>query len=410
MRRLARLSSAAVTLAACVVLSSTHGEAHKPITSPYTFNEDVFPIVKERCGSCHYPGGVAPMSLMTHAEAVPWGESIRAELMAGHMPPWRIDSAPSRFRNVQGLSARELNVLLTWASGGTPPGDSGRAPAASTGGREWPLGAPDVEWRLPDEVTVPASVQEQVNEFVIPTGFGSARWIRAVDVLPGTPAVVRSATVSVGMGAVAATGDSEPPTRNSQPDMSQDPTIERLVALWLPGDHPIPLDAGAAFELPAGASLIVRVRYRKTWEYENRAVSDRSSVGLYFTDGSATPVEALTLAGQANAGETTTTVSGTIVEPMRVVAIYPDPDFVDAAVQVMASRPDGSRDELIAFRPHAGWARRYWFREPIALPRGTRIEARVTPGEALLPPSALAAMPQSEPGRVRLTLNVLRGP
>ena len=389
-----RNTLAAFLACACVAISSTHGEAHKPITSPYTFNEDVFPIVKEHCGSCHFAGGVAPMSLMTHADAVPWGESIRAELMAGHMPPWRIESAPGRFRNVQGLSARELNVLLTWASGGTPPGDPDKAPGAAASARQWPLGAPDVEWRLPEEVTVPSSVQEQVSEFVVPTGLGAARWIRAVDVLPGTPAIVRSATVSVGMPAAAA---------------SNGRTVERLVALWLPGDHPVPLDAGAAFELPAGANLIVRVRYRKTWEYENRAVSDRSTIGLYFTEGPVTAVEALVLAGEAKAGQTAATVSSTMPEPMRLVAIYPDPDFVNAAVDVVAVRPDGSRDELIAFRPQAGWARRYWFREPIALSRGTRIEARVRLGEALLPPNALAARPQAEPGRVRLTLNVLRG-
>jgi hypothetical protein len=386
-----RNALAALVACACVVLSSKHGEAHKPITSPYTFNEDVLPIVKERCGSCHYAGGVAPMSLMTHADAVPWGESIRAELMAGHMPPWRIESAPGRFRNVQGLSARELNVLLTWASGGTPPGDPDKAPAAAAGERRWPLGPPDLELRLPEEVTVPPSVQEQVGEFVVPTALGSARWIRAVDVLPGTAAIVRSATVSVGIPDAAA---------------SNGRTVERLVALWLPGDHPVPLDAGAAFELPAGANLIVRVRYRKTWEYENRAVSDRSTIGLYFTDGPATAVEALVLTGETKAGGTTATVSRTIPEPVRLIAIYPDPDFIDAAVDVVAVRPDGARDELIAFRPLAGWARRFWFREAIVLPRGTRIEARVRMGEALLPPSALAR-PHAEPGRVRLTLNVL---
>src|SRR5688572_5372643 len=137
------------------------------------------------------------MSLMTHAEAVPWGESIRAELMAGHMPPWRVDSAASRFRNVQGLTGRELNVLLTWASGGTPPGDPDKAPSAPSAEPRWPLGAPDLELRLPNAVMLPAAVQEELAEFVVATGFTSARSVRAVDLLPGTPAIVRSATVSV---------------------------------------------------------------------------------------------------------------------------------------------------------------------------------------------------------------------
>ena len=37
--------------------------AHTPITSKYAYNEDVFPIFRDRCGQCHYQGGPAPMSL-----------------------------------------------------------------------------------------------------------------------------------------------------------------------------------------------------------------------------------------------------------------------------------------------------------------------------------------------------------
>ena len=73
------------------LLYGLKGDAHKPITSPYTYNDDVFPILRDRCGRCHVPGGVAPMSLMTYKDAYPWGESIRTELIAGHMPPWPVE-------------------------------------------------------------------------------------------------------------------------------------------------------------------------------------------------------------------------------------------------------------------------------------------------------------------------------
>jgi hypothetical protein len=217
-RRAPALAIAATT--SLLVLPWTGGEAHTPITSPFTFNEDVYPIVQERCGACHAPGGVAPMSLLTHADAVPWGESIRAELMAGHMPPWGLDSAPGRFRNVQGLTARELNVLLTWASGGTPAGDPARAPAAPRRDPAWPLGAPDVVLPLP-EVTLTEEETGRLVEFTIDVPARGPRWLRAVDLQPGTPAIVRSASVS----------------------MARPGGDDQLLALWLPGDHPVALDA-----------------------------------------------------------------------------------------------------------------------------------------------------------------------
>ena len=378
----------AMAAVAIVTLLPARGDAHKPITSPFTFNEDVFPIISDRCGSCHYPGGVAPMSLLTHADAVPWGESMRAELMAGHMPPWRIDSAAERFRNVRPMSGRELNVLLTWASGGTPPGDPAKAVPSSTTERPWPLGEPDLVLPMPNEVTLAADIQEQVTEFVIRPG-DDRRFIRAVDLRPGTRAIVRSATVSVRPPSAPAGGEG----------------VERLVALWLPGDHPVPLDAGAGFDLPPGSDLVIRVRYRKTWEYENRVMSDRSTLGVYFADDpAAAVVEALALTGEV--GKPATAVA-TIQEPLRAVAIYPNPESADAAVTVVAVLPDKSRETLIAFRPRRGWARRYWFREPIALPRGTRIEVQAKAGAALLPPGALPPSAAPSAGTFHLTLNVL---
>jgi hypothetical protein len=55
-----------------LALSASSGEAHKPITSPYTFNEDVFPILRDRCGRCHVAGGAAPM----------WRDPLHAEKAA----------------------------------------------------------------------------------------------------------------------------------------------------------------------------------------------------------------------------------------------------------------------------------------------------------------------------------------
>ena len=352
------------------MLAAARIEAHKPITSPFTFNDDVLPIVQAKCGACHVSGGVAPMSLLTHADAVPWGESLRAELMAGHMPPWPVDSPPARFRNVRPLTARELNVLLTWASGGTPVGSADK-PIAPVSEPTWPLGTPDLVVPMPADVTIPADVQERVVELTMPTGLSGGRWLRAVDLLPGTRAIVRNATVSA---------------------------AGQLLALWVPGDHPVPLDPGTAFRLPDGAELTLRLRYRKTWEHERASLSDRSSIGLYFADVPEAEVRSLPL----------TTGSTTITEPMRALAIYPHDDAASARVSVMAIRPDGSREEMIAFRPRPGWARRYWFAQPIALPRGTRVEVRATFDEAaLLPPGALPSTISANPSIISLTLDVV---
>ena len=381
------MKSAATALALAAIIAgwSIHSEAHKPITSPFTFSEDVLPIVKTQCGACHAPGGVAPMSLLTHADAVPWAESIRVELMAGHMPPWGIQSATGRFRNLQAFSAREMNVLLTWASGGTPPGKPDGPDPAALPQPQWPLGEPDLTIPL-RQAAIADNAQTLDEEFRIPA---PARPLRAADLLPGTPAIVRRATISV--RAVA-----DAPGAGITP--------ERLIALWVPGDHPVALDTGIGFQVPPNAELIVRIQYRKTWQYERKAMTDQSRLGLYFAEPGAADVQVL----RAFTPDVSRTFSTTVSEDVRALAVYADPDLSGANTTVMAVRPDGSREELIAFRPQADWARRYWFREPILLPRGTRIQVTADLGEDRLLPPAAASTPQpSARASLSLALNVL---
>jgi hypothetical protein len=320
---------AAIVFAIALVTAIATGEAHKPITSPYTFNEHVFPILRQHCGACHVAGGVAPMSLMTHADAVPWGESMRLELIAGHMPPWSDSTTP-------GLSARELDTLMTWTSGGTPPGEPANAPPLVTLANEWGLGVPDETLSLP-EVTLDAETQERVAEFVLPTG---ARALRAIDLRPGTPAMVRSGTVS---------------TRGGQ-----------MLLLWQPGDTPRAAE-GAAFIVPAGEDLVVRVRYKKTWEHERAVMTDRSTVGLYRAAAALPAIERLEV----------TSPGRSLDRDVRVLAVAPDSGTADVDLRLDAIRPDGQRTTLLTLRPTAGWTRRYWLSPPVTLPRGTRLEHNV---------------------------------
>ena len=50
---------------------------HTPISSRWNYNEHLFPIFRDQCGSCHNDGGIAPMSLLTYQDAFPWTQSIR---------------------------------------------------------------------------------------------------------------------------------------------------------------------------------------------------------------------------------------------------------------------------------------------------------------------------------------------
>ena len=90
-RRFSRKARAFVVIALAIAfflaVAVEHTDAHKPVTSKYDYNRDVFPLLREHCGRCHVKGGPGPMSLMTYTDTVPWAVSIRDELSAGRMPP-----------------------------------------------------------------------------------------------------------------------------------------------------------------------------------------------------------------------------------------------------------------------------------------------------------------------------------
>ncbi|HKB09332.1 MAG TPA: hypothetical protein VKD69_01720 [Vicinamibacterales bacterium] len=387
-------------LAVTAFVSTTPGQAHKAITSKYTYNDDVFPIFQERCSRCHVAGGVAPMSLMTYDDAFPWAESIRAELIASHMPPWHADQGFSELKRAHTLTPRELDIVLTWATGGNPRGALDKKLPEVTLKNDWALGPPDLVLKLPADFTLAADKMEDTQEFTLPTSTAEARWVRAVDLLPGTPSIVRSATIFVkGVATQAAAG----------------PAPERVLARWLPGQDADPIDGGAALRLPAGAQLGVRIHYKKTWQFEGKAVNDRSSVGVYFApikeaqELLAVPIESPAIApGQ----QPTVTFSQTLTEELRAVALSPDSVPPNISVQVEAVRPDGSRTPMIRINTRADWDRRYWFEKPLTLARGTKVEVKADFEDPDLLSSAFSTPGGSgsaaaKPASMRLMLNVL---
>ena len=102
-QRLRDLVVSAIVLAG-VAAGDSAGRRAQGDHLEYTYNDDVFPILRDRCASCHVPGGIAPMSLMTYDDAFPWAESIRAELVAAHMPPWNADEGYGEIKRAHTLT------------------------------------------------------------------------------------------------------------------------------------------------------------------------------------------------------------------------------------------------------------------------------------------------------------------
>ena len=68
-------------------------------TAAPTFYKNVLPVLQQNCQSCHRPGEVAPMSLLTYEDTRPWARAIKSAVATKKMPPWFADPAYGHFSN-----------------------------------------------------------------------------------------------------------------------------------------------------------------------------------------------------------------------------------------------------------------------------------------------------------------------
>src|SRR5690242_11880378 len=90
-----------------------------------TFAKDVAPIFQAKCQSCHEPGSIAPMSLITFEEARPWAKSIKNRVSTRQMPPWHIDRSVGvqKFKNDMSLTDEQVATVIAWVDQGALQGN-----------------------------------------------------------------------------------------------------------------------------------------------------------------------------------------------------------------------------------------------------------------------------------------------
>src|SRR5438128_5488918 len=93
-----------------------------------TFNKDVLPVLQKHCQTCHRPGEVAPMSLLTYKDARPWAKAMKEAVLSKKMPPWFADPNVGHFTNERNLGEAEVKTLVAWVDAGAPEGDAKDAP------------------------------------------------------------------------------------------------------------------------------------------------------------------------------------------------------------------------------------------------------------------------------------------
>ena len=397
-------------------------------SSAVTFSKDVLPILQKNCQSCHRPGQVAPMSLVTYQEARPWAKAMKAAVAMRKMPPWFADPKYGHFDNDRSLKQSDIDTLARWADTGAAEGDPKDAPAPV----QWPKGGwgiqPEVVMDLPAH-DVPAKGVLEWELIAFPAPFKDDTWVTSMEILPGDPSVVhhicfsfekhRSTTVynqyewvqvprdetgnptpgNSGFAelpnmtiATRAVGSTEVNFRHGHPTLKQN-----LDFCYLPGttyDDYRPWNAGRF--VPAGSDIVVSLHYTTN----GKAVVDRTKIGFtvaktpppkkFLVEGAGedTPVKARTPASARAAFAATYNpqfaippndgnylappMDITFLKDVEVVRLRPHAHVRGKSAQYKLLYPDG-REEVVLNVPHYDFNWQLSYETTLNIPKGTRM-------------------------------------
>lgn len=358
-------------------------DAGKVTTGKITYTKQVARVLQDRCVSCHRAGGVGPFSLTDYASAKSWAADLVALTQSGQMPPWKAVPGHGEFINDRRMSDEEKKILADWLAADCPQGEEKDLPPKRIFNDSWVLGTPDVILQPESSYTLSASGEDEYRCFVLPTNFTEDKYISGFEVQPGNRKVVHHVLLFIDSTGYSEKLDADDP----EPGYNTVAGFPGFIPSgglggWAPGNSGRPMPPGTARLLPKGSRVVMQVHYHKSGKTE----IDQTKVGFYFSKVPVTrgvfdlmvlPVRARFGGLNIPAGEANYECKATLklAEDYLFYSTTPHMHLIGRDMKVVATLPDGTRKNLIYINDwDFNWQESYRYKEPVALPKGTRID------------------------------------
>ncbi len=352
-----RLSQTRIKISSLIfcALISFSATSHDPVTTSVTFNKEVVRILQKNCFACHSPGKIkADISLTSFEEARPWAKAIKEEVLEKRMPPYQAVKGFGDFQHSYQMPHRDVELLVSWIEGGAPRGEEKDIPRDLLPSSTWTFGKPELNLQPDELIKIPAGEGEYVAEIQLPTKLEKEQWADAFEFIPSNSAIVTSAEFFIA-----------------------NQSNNEKIGEWNPGQATIHLSHDTGFLLPAQAVIKLKIRYRQS----EKESTDHSIFGVYFSHDTPTKkvqtvqIKALPILLAAGAVKQKIKASYLVAKASEIIGIRPLLFPFAKSVEVVARRPDGTAEVLIAAADYRfNWQPGYYYKTPLALPAGTKIE------------------------------------
>lgn len=379
----------------------------KSATPTVTYAKEVAPLLNRSCVPCHRDGQVAPFALDTYAQAKLWAPMVAESTRRKIMPPWKAAPGYGSFHDDVSLKESDIVLLQAWNDQGAPAGNLKDAPKPPPVAKNaWPAGKPDAELAMERPYKLTPEGPDNYRCFVLPTEFKEDAYVTLSQVRPGNPAVIHHVEVYVvpearGVATITKLDAADPDYGFDNPiaGLGLPEDAGYVIYTWVPGGTTLPTPDGVAYKIPKGAKIVLEVHYHRS----GRPETDLSTIGMTFARstidrtihrGSITPdLDKLVLPpGQARIP---ISASQTLSHDLTFYGVFPHMHQLGKEMHLWAEKPDGAKVEMVWVQDwDFNWQQTYRYKEPMRLPKGTRIRL-----EAIFDNSALNPRNPNRPPR-----------
>ena len=361
-------------VAIAAVLSTPPASAQERVT----FSKHVAPLVLAHCAPCHRPGRMAPFSLLTYEDVRPRAKQIAEVTSTRTMPPWKPAESHGQFQGDRRLSEAQIAIFQQWVAHGMLRGDATDLPPIPQWVDGWQLGTPDLVVTMPQAYVLPAQSRDVFRTFVIPIPVKSASYVRAVEFRPGNHSVVHHANIKIDPTRLSRRRDEDEPGAGYEGGGSREARFpDGLFLGWTPGQSPRESPDGMSWHLEPHTDLVVELHLMPGTKPEPIQVS----VGFFFTDRPPVRTGYMLRLGRQDIDippdkpDYVNSDAYTLPVDVEALAVQPHAHFLAREIRAWATLPNGATERLILIKDwDFHWQDVYMYSQPIALPKGTRIE------------------------------------
>src|SRR3954454_8665387 len=93
-----------------------------------TWSEHIAPLIYNNCTTCHRPGQVSALPLMSYDDVRRRGSLVSQTVQSRFMPRWKPEPGWVAYRDERRLTAEQIALISKWVEDGMPRGDSSKEP------------------------------------------------------------------------------------------------------------------------------------------------------------------------------------------------------------------------------------------------------------------------------------------